>query len=248
MEKRFCREPWTVWGQKLVLKLQQRRGIHMSRRSKVLLQEKSWRSRICRERGGLVVGVVVGLPVLSLSLFSVLRVPQILKTCCVYVSEILDHASMRARILIEKALGCRRSSLPVTGLDLIYRQLCWPFPKFWDDAFCISWFGAGSLFWSLSCVWSRKTLETRMWQVFRVVVHGSETIFRWQSQHLIETDQLQTATQACFNKAKQSDCAAPIVKVMLDPYVVSWFAKTWRFREPIECLWSNPRKHGYLGA
>ena len=185
---------------------------------------------------------------LSLSLFSVLRVPQILKTCCVYVSEILDHASMRARILIEKALGCRRSSLPVTGLDLIYRQLCWPFPKFWDDAFCISWFGAGSLFWSLSCVWSRKTLETRMWQVFRVVVHGSETIFRWQSQHLIETDQLQTATQACFNKAKQSDCTAPIVKVMLDPYVVSWFAKTWRFREPIECLWSNPRKHGYLGA
>ena len=93
----------------------------------------------------------------------------------------IDHTSTRARILIEKALGCRRSSLPMTGLDLILR---WPFPKFWNDAFCISWYGAGSLLWDLSPLWRREALEARMWPGVRVVAHGSETIVRWQSQHL----------------------------------------------------------------
>ena len=171
---------------------------------------------------------------LSLSLFwaACPRNPQGLLHLCLGDLR-SDHTSKRARILIEKALGCQRSSLPVSGLDLIYGQLCWPFPKFWDDACCISWYGAGSLFWSLSCACSRKTLETRMCQGFRAVAHGTETIVRWQSQHLLETDQLQTAIQACFNKAKKTDCTAPIVKVMVDPDVVSWSAKTWRFREPI---------------
>ena len=81
--------------------------------------------------------------------------------------------------------------------------LRWPFQKFWNDAFCISRLGAGSLLWSLPSLWRRKTLETRMRPCFRMVAHRLEAIDGWQGQHL--RDESVAACDASLLRQSQTD-------------------------------------------
>ena len=176
--------------------------------------------------------------------------PRILKTCCIYVSEILDHTSTRARILIEKALGCRRSSLPMTGLDLI------------GD--CAGHFRSFEMMhFALVDMVQAHSCETCLhYGVEKHLKHECDRVFGWwrtglkrlldDKANILETDQLQTAMQAYFNKAKQSDCTAPTVKVMVEDSAVPAVCRKLVCSElrisRTYCLSSVPRKHGYLGV
>lgn len=176
--------------------------------------------------------------------------PRIIKTCCIFVSEILDHTSTRAKILIEKALGCRRSSLPMTGLDLI-GDCAGHFRSFETMHFAL-----------VDLVQAHSCEVCLHYGVEKHLKHECDRVFGWwrtglkrlmdDKANILETNQLQHAMQAYFDRARQMDGTAPMVKVMLEDSEVpancrKLICPDFRISRTY-CMSSNPRKHGYLGV
>lgn len=182
---------------------------------------------------------------------STVACPKVIHTSILFLSDILDHTATRTWQLVEKALGCRRSSTAVQGVDLI------------SD--CAGHFRSyEALHVGLIHLVQKYDAEVCLhFGVEKHLKHQCDRLFGWFRtgiKRIVEdgatiTDiiPLQRALQTYFNAARARDVTSPLVKVLIDndsacpEKVCKLVIPNFKISRTY-CISGRPSEYAYLGS